>query len=140
MVANFTFNWFIDLVGRVFANGPGDWGSISGWVIPKTLKIVLDTSLLNTHHYKVRIKGIISLDILIQSNIFPTTKQPNTMFCPVGWVCWIHRLLLCRGVRPSPLNECPGYDTKQSDGEALVMLELWRMWSTPSLPPLPGPL
>ena len=22
------------------------------------------------------------------------------------------------GVRPSPINECPEYDTKQSDGEA----------------------
>ena len=41
------------VVGRVFANGPGDRGSIPGWVIPKTLKMVLDTSL----HYKVCIKG-----------------------------------------------------------------------------------
>ena len=48
---------FIGLVGRVFANGPGDQGSISGRVIPKTLKMVLDTFLLNTQHYKVRIKG-----------------------------------------------------------------------------------
>ena len=45
------------LVGRVFANGPGDLGSIPGRVIPKTLKIVLDTSLINTQPYKVRIKG-----------------------------------------------------------------------------------
>ena len=43
--------------GRVFANGPGDLGSISGRVIPKTQKMVLDASLLNTQHYKVRIKG-----------------------------------------------------------------------------------
>ena len=42
---------------RVFANGPGDLGSIPGRVIPKTLKMVLDTSLLNTQQYKVRIKG-----------------------------------------------------------------------------------
>ena len=41
----------------MFASGPGDLGSIPGRVIPKTLKIVLDTSLLNTQHYKVRIKG-----------------------------------------------------------------------------------
>ena len=27
------------------------------WVIPKTFKMVLDTSLLNTQQYKVRIKG-----------------------------------------------------------------------------------
>ena len=48
---------FIGLVGRVFANSPGDLGSIPGRVIPKILKIVLDTSLLNTQQYKVRIKG-----------------------------------------------------------------------------------
>ena len=39
----------LSLVGRVFANGPGDLDSIPGRVIPKTLKMVLDTSLLNTH-------------------------------------------------------------------------------------------
>ena len=33
-----------------------------------------------------------------------------------------------------------GYDTKQSDGEVPVMLELWGMRSTLSLPLLPGPL
>ena len=50
-------NRLIGLAGRVFANGLGDLGSIPGRVIPKTLKIVLDTSLLNTRWYKVRIKG-----------------------------------------------------------------------------------
>ena len=55
------------------------------------------------------------------------------------WGCRIHRLLLCRGVRPPP-NKCPGYDTKQSDGEVPAVLELWGMWSTPSWPLLPGPL
>ena len=44
-------------MGRVFANGPGDLGSIPGRVIPNTLKMVLDTSLLNTLQYKVRIEG-----------------------------------------------------------------------------------
>ena len=44
-------------MSRVFANGPGERGSIPGRVIPKTLKMVLDAALLNTHHYKVRIKG-----------------------------------------------------------------------------------
>ena len=42
---------------RVFANCPGDVGSIPGRVIPKTLKMVFDASLLNTQHYKARIKG-----------------------------------------------------------------------------------
>ena len=35
-------------MSRVFANAPGDWGSIPGQVISKTQKIVLVTSLLNT--------------------------------------------------------------------------------------------
>ena len=43
--------------GRVFANGSGDRGSISGQVIPKTQKWVLDPCLLNTQHYKVRMNG-----------------------------------------------------------------------------------
>ena len=59
--------------------------------------------------------------------------------CLVGWGCRIHRLHICREVRPLP-NECPGYDTKQSDGEVLVMLELWGIRSNPSLSLLPGPL
>ena len=50
------YNWFIGLVGRVFTNGSGDLASNPGCVIPKTLKMVLDTSLLNSQQYKVRIK------------------------------------------------------------------------------------
>ena len=37
-------------------------------------------------------------------------------------------------------NECLGYDTKLSYGEASVMLELWGMQSTLSLLSLPGQL
>ena len=42
---------------RVVTNGPWDLGSITGRVIPKTQKIVLDATLLNTQYNKVRIKG-----------------------------------------------------------------------------------
>ena len=42
-------------------------------------------------------------------------------------------------VQDSP-NECPGCDTKQPNGETQVMLELWGIWSTPSLSLLPAPL
>ena len=38
-----------------------------------------------------------------------------------------------------PTDECPGYNTRQSDGEAPVQ-DLWEMWSTSSLSLLPGPL
>ena len=47
----------IGLESRVFTNAPGDLGSIPGHVISKTLRMVLDTSLLNTQQYKVCIKG-----------------------------------------------------------------------------------
>ena len=46
----------------------------------------------------------------------------------------------CFSAEGYPPNECPGYDTKQSDGEVPVMLDLWGMQSTLSLPSLPGPL
>ena len=48
-------------MSRVFANGPGDQGSIPGRVIPKTQKIILDAALLKIQHYKVRIKGKVEL-------------------------------------------------------------------------------
>ena len=54
--------------------------------------------------------------------------QENTLTAP-----------LQRGETP-PHNECPAYDTKQSDGKVPVMLGLWGIRSTPSLPLLPGPL
>ena len=44
-------------MGRVFTNPQGDQGSITGWVLSKTQKMVLDASLLNTQHYKVYSKG-----------------------------------------------------------------------------------
>ena len=50
----------IGLMVRVFANGLGDLGSISGRVIPKIQKMALGASLLNTQHYKVQIKGKVS--------------------------------------------------------------------------------
>ena len=49
-------NRSIVLMSRVFANGPGDQHSIPGRIIPNTQKMVLDAALLNTQHYKARIK------------------------------------------------------------------------------------
>ena len=60
-------------------------------------------------------------------------------FCPVSWGCRICHMLLSWGVTPPP-QRVSWYDTKQSDNEVLVMLELWVIRSTPSLPSLPGPL
>ena len=42
----------ISIMVRMFVNSLGDLGSIA-----KTQKKVLDATLLNTQHYKIRIKG-----------------------------------------------------------------------------------
>ena len=46
----------IGLMSEVFASYLGDRDSIPGRIIQKTQKMVLDAALLNTQHYKVRIK------------------------------------------------------------------------------------
>ena len=63
----------ISLVGSVFANGPGDLGSIPGHVILKTLRMELDISLLNTQEYKVRIKG------KVEQSRERSSTHPNTL-------------------------------------------------------------
>ena len=45
------------LIGQVFANWSGRSRFNPIRVMPKTLKMVLDTPLLYTQQYKVRIKG-----------------------------------------------------------------------------------
>ena len=61
------------------------------------------------------------------------------MIFQVDWSLRIHRLYLCGGVRLLA-NECSIYDTKQSEGKPPVMLELWGIRSSLSLPSLLGPL
>ena len=60
----------MDPLERVSANGPGDLGSIPGRVIPKTLKMILGISMLNTQQYKVRIKGKVEQS-LERSSVLP---------------------------------------------------------------------
>ena len=66
-------NRLIGLVGRVFTNGPRDLSSIPGLVIPKSLKMELDTSLLKTQQYTVRIKGKVEQSSE-RSSAFPYTS------------------------------------------------------------------
>ena len=53
------------------------------------------------------------------------------IYVQVGSGYGIHQLHLCKELRLP--NECLGYDDKQSDGEALVILAFWGMRSTPSI-------
>ena len=48
------FTWEDDIF---FSDVPGNLGSILGRFMPKTLKMVFDTSWLNLQRYKLRIKG-----------------------------------------------------------------------------------
>ena len=77
--------------------------------------------------------------ISVFTGVFFTEAKNITVFkpgllhnCPVGLGRRTHRLNL------SQKYECPVSDTKQFNGEAPVILELWGMWSTPSLPLIPG--
>ena len=84
---------------------------------------------------------------------------PQRVSCsPVGRGSRIHQLYFCRRIRPPSecpvaqsagsaeykycisLNECHGYDTKQSDGKFPLMIELYRVQSTLSLPLLLAPI
>ena len=62
----------------------------------------------------------------------------SVLISPIGWGHRIYQLHFCRGVSPTSTT-CPGYDIKQSNGEALA-LEILEMWTTSSLPLLPGQL
>ena len=55
---------------------------------------------------------------------------PKELVLP-SWLELLNILTAGWRVRPHP-NECPGYDTKQSNGEVPVMLELWGLQSNPS--------
>ena len=100
-------NRLIGLVGREFDNGPGDLRSIP---YQRLLKMVLDTSMLNSQQYKVRVKGKVE-ESRESSCALPYTsvqqilkREPSG--CPRllrfgGWFC----LLLSQfGVRASRLN------------------------------------
>ena len=60
-----------------FANVPRYRGSIPGRVIPKTQKIVLNDTLLNTQHYKVRIKGKVEQSRESSTLPYTSVKQPS---------------------------------------------------------------
>ena len=77
-----------------------------------------------------------------------TSNLPNTEDQRVPFTAIMVLLQLARAVEYNCIyaerwdslpHKCPGYSTKLSDGETPI-LELWGMWTTPSLPLLPGPL
>ena len=104
-------------------------------------QVASSTSLsLSLQAFGVALPGIRHQSPRLLANTLTIMPMSQYSHSPISCGCRIHRLHLCRGVRTDPPpNECHGYDTKQSGGEAPVILELWGMWSTLSLPLLPSP-
>ena len=84
----------------VLTNSAGDWGSITGQVIPKTQKMVLDTSLLNTQNYKVQIKSkignpgkgeVLSLTVAIKREAF---RSVSTTVSQLTYAFTNHKYLI----------------------------------------------
>ena len=70
----------IDLMSKVFTNGPRDRGSISRRIIPKTQKMVPDTALLNTEYYKVVIYKALCFDVA-QGRMNGAPNETRTHSC-----------------------------------------------------------
>ena len=70
------------------------------------MKCVISVAQSLTHLYKKKIYSY-WIEPCVKKN--PLKKQLHIKWnCPVGWGCRIHRLHLCRGVRPPHTpNECP---------------------------------
>ena len=89
-----------------------NWKKLDRWCFFHFLSLYLLSNPLNNRTSNVSLYSCIHLDRfgdILYENI-----------CPVSWGCWIHRLLLCRRVRPPTPNVCLRYDTKQSDGNVPV--------------------
>ena len=77
----------------------------------------------------------------VHNNVILSQKKEKRLVISIAQSDGAVEYTVCTSVQGSePPNECPGYDTKQSDGEVPVILGLWGIRSTPSLPLLPGPL
>ena len=134
----------IGLVGRVFANGPGDLGSIPGRVISKTLKMVLDTSLLNTQQHKARIKGKVEQSrernsalpytsvVAIEKGAFwsPSTMVANFTFTYLFKTGWEERTGISIGCPPHGLS----HDIPKKINSQMHLLLFWTVVTVPPLP------
>ena len=90
----------------------------------------------NRYHMYIFFWGTHSVMIMIIGNGYCNLDKA----CPVGWVCRIHWLHLCRRVRHPLPNKCPEMTLNN------LMVRFQKCWSsgdmqsTHSLPSLPAPL
>ena len=98
----------------------------------------------NFKKYGVDIEQNIKKRFEIESTNQPSWKNVSDtprlqqIASSVSWGCRIRRQHFCRGVRPTPMSTLDMTQNNQ-----MVRLQFWSfrgMWSTPSLPLLPGSL
>ena len=92
--------------------------NIMWWHLILIHQSIMKSFFYLSHTGLVSLVLLLALFLLVQVMV---SKKTTTNVCPVGWGCRIHQLHFCRGVKKKPPNECPGYNTKQSNGEVSVM-------------------
>ena len=116
------------------------------WLMAKKRYQILSRSpKLDSHlhmHFSVKPNTPLFFSLLFFVKSYSSDRVTISVFPSTvpSWLGLLNALtvFLQRG-KTIPPNKYPGYDTKQSDIEAPV-LGLRGIWSTPSLPLLPGPL
>ena len=140
-------------------NGPGSDGNEGVFCIPQTSSITGTSPsecLLSYSGHSLGESYPSAEKQLVYSTVSVDWPNANLRYCvysyllrrpclfllvhyPIREDCRIGRLQFCKDVRPSPPQWGFWYDAKRFDVESLVS-KLWGIWSTPSLPLLPGTL
>ena len=90
--------------------------------------------LKNKIAYKLFTLNHICISIYLNGYFISISKWPSRLGAVEYTNC------ISAGWGQTHPNECPEYDTTQSDGVVPLILELWGIRSTPSLPSLTDPL
>ena len=113
-------NRAIGLMSRVCASGPGDQGSISGRVIPKTQKMVLYAVLLSHHHHHIVLAARISLTLSRHSSLSFIALGRSSGQHPVSsHSCWMY----VRAGRPALARPCVGIHKSTSLMSSSLLLQ-----------------
>ena len=104
------------MVGE-FTKGPRNPASIPGRVIPKTQKMFLVAILLNSQHYKVRIKGKVEQSrersSVLLNNLGVVALEKGAFELPSILYIYIYIYYIYissrEGVAPSPTHRCSSY-------------------------------
>ena len=141
MTLPFQLNFLIGQTSYICSNIP--WENVSPTKIIRMLvlpqQLFQDGLLCTLIYIYIYIYVCVCVSVCVCVRVCVITPSSQMIVSPCGWSCRMHWLHLCRGYDPHPANECLRNDYKQSNSEAPVILDLWGMWSIPSLLLLSGP-